>query len=122
MCRHHGDFHMVNLIINGDRLHVIDWHAVYFDNTGDPWYEFNRIGTEHPAFARGQADGYFRHEVPEKFWRLFALYFAASAITSIVWAKYWAPKELDYIMDLNRRVVDMFDNMENSVPKWYRGK
>lgn len=122
MCRHHGDFHMGNLIINGDRLHVIDWHTVDFENTGDPWYEFNRIGTEHPAFARGQVDGYFRNAVPEEFWRLFALYFAASAITSIVWAKYWAPKELDYIMDLNRRVVDMFDNMENPVPKWYRGK
>ena len=118
--RHHGDYHMGNLIVNDGKLWVIDWHTVDFDNVGDPWYEFNRIGSEYPAFARGQIDGYFEGNVPEKFWRLFALYFAASAITSIVWAKYWAPDELENIMKLNRRIIKMFDGMKNPVPDWYR--
>lgn len=119
-CYHHSDYHTGNLIIHDGELYVIDWHTVDFDNIGDPWYEFNRIATELPMFAKGQIDGYFEQQVPEAFWRLFALYFSASAITSIVWAKHWAPKELDYIMDLNRRVVAMFDGMENPIPSWYR--
>lgn len=120
LCHHHGDYHMGNLIINEGKLWVIDWHTVDFDNIGDPWYEFNRIGTEYPMFAKGQIDGYFDKHVPEEFWRLFALYFATSAITSIVWAKDWAPNELDYIMDLNKSVLNMFDGMENPIPRWYR--
>ena len=89
MCGHHGDYHTGNLLIHDKKVWVIDWHTIDFDNIGDPWYEFNRIATEHPAFAGGQIDGYFENQVPEEFWKLFALYLAASAITSIVWAKYY---------------------------------
>ena len=120
LCYHHGDYHMGNLIINEGKLWVIDWHTVDFDNIGDPWYEFNRIGIEYPTFAKGQIDGYFENQVPEEFWKLFALYFATSAITSIVWAKYWAPDELNSVMALNKSVLDMFDDMENPIPRWYR--
>lgn len=120
LCHHHGDYHMGNLIINEGKLWVIDWHTVDFNNIGDPWYEFNRIGIEYPMFAKGQIDGYFENRVPEEFWKLFALYFSASAITSIVWAKYWAPNELDSIMALNKSVLSMFDDMENPIPQWYR--
>lgn len=81
----HGDYHMGNLIISPqNELSVIDWHTVDFDNIGDPWYEFNRIGTEYPCFAAGQIDGYFKDSVPDEFWRLLAYYLAVSAITSVV--------------------------------------
>ena len=73
-----------------------------------------------PIFAKGQIDGYFENQVPEEFWKLFALYFATSAITSIVWAKYWAPDELDSVMALNKSVLNMFDGMDNPIPRWYR--
>lgn len=71
-------------------------------------------------FARRQIDGYFEHRIPEEFWRLFALYFITSAITSIVWAKYRVPDQLDSIMERNEKVVHMFDRMENPIPRWYR--
>ena len=120
MCHHHGDYHTGNLIINFGEVSVIDWHTMDFDSTGDPWYEFNRIDTKYPEFAKGQIDGYFNGSIPEEFWRLFALYISMSAITSIVWAKYFAPGELDNIMGLNRSVLKIFDDMENPIPKWYR--
>ena len=120
LCVHHGDYHMGNLILHHGRLWVIDWQTVDFGNIGDPWYEFNRISTEHPHFAKGQIDGYFANHVPDEFWRLFALYLSASALTSIVWAMHWAPEEFDSIMALNRRVHSMFDGMKNPVPSWYR--
>lgn len=122
MCRHHGDFHTGNLIVKDGRLWVIDWHTMDFESVGDPWYEFNRIDAGHPAFARGQIDGYFPGGVPDEFWRLFALYLSVSAITSIVWAKYFAPQELPRILRLNKSVLQLFDGMENPIPKWYRSK
>ena len=120
MCRHHGDYHTGNLIINSGKVLVIDWHTMDFDSIGDPWYEFNRIDTKYPEYAKGQIDGYFNGGIPEEFWRLFALYISVSAITSIVWAKYFAPNELDSIMGLNKSILTIFDDMENPIPKWYR--
>ena len=120
LCRHHGDYHTGNLIVRDGKLYVIDWHTMDFDSIGDPWYEFNRLDTKYPEFAKGQIDAYFGGKVPDEFWRLFALYISASAITSIVWAKYWAPDKLDEIMGLNHSVLKLFDNMENPIPTWYR--
>ncbi len=120
MCHHHGDYHTGNLIINSGTVRVIDWHTMDFESIGDPWYEFNRIDTKYPEFAKGQIDGYFDENIPEEFWRLFALYISVSAITSIVWAKYFAPDELENIMGLNKSILAIFDDMENPVPEWYR--
>ncbi len=117
----HGDYHMGNMILSdSNEIVIIDWEKVDFEGIGDPWYEFNRIGVEYPSFAKGQIDGYFDGNVPEEFWKLLALYLSVSAITSIVWAKYYAPEELDNIMSLNRNVLAWFDNMNNPVPTWYR--
>ncbi|MGF7145712.1 serine/threonine-protein kinase [Anaerotaenia torta] len=120
-CCHHGDYHEGNLILSEDgKLSVIDWHKVDFDNYGDPWYEFNRIACAFPLFASGQIDGYFSGDPPEEFWSLFAYYLAASAITSITWAKYFSPEELDSILQWNADILRWFDGMDNPVPSWYR--
>lgn len=117
---HHGDYHMGNLILSGDGVSVIDWHTVDFDNIGDPWYECNRIGLEYPYFASGQIDGYFAGSVPEEFWRLLAYYLSVSAITSIVWAKYFALDRLKSVLNLNMDILKWFDNMKCPVPIWYK--
>lgn len=120
-CRIHGDFHLGNLIINEkEELFVIDWQTVDFEGVGDPWVDFINIGIEHPAFAAGQIDGYFNHQVPEEFWRMLALYLAVSAITSIVWAKYFAPGRLDGILTLNKNVVKWYNGMNQVIPSWYK--
>ena len=119
-CNIHGDFHLGNLIIQDEELFVIDWQTVDFDGVADPWVDFKSIGVEHTAFAVGQIDGYFDSQVPEEFWRILALYLATSAITSIVWAKYFAPDCLDSIMELNRNVVKWYDKMKQVIPTWYR--
>lgn len=117
---HHGDYHMGNLILSSqNRVSVIDWHTVDFDNMGDPWYEFNRIGTEYPWFASGQIDGYFEGRVPEDFWRLLAYYLSVSAITSIVWAQYFAPQRLQAIITMNTNILQWFDSMKQLIPTWY---
>lgn len=119
--RIHGDFHLGNLIINEkEELFVIDWQTVDFEGVGDPWVDFINIGIEHPAFAAGQIDGYFNHQVPEEFWRILALYLSVSAITSIVWAKYFAPERLESILELNEKVMKWYDGMNQVIPSWYK--
>lgn len=104
-------------------LEWIDGNSVDFNNYfGDPWYDFNRIGIEYPAFALGQIDGYFDNEPPEDFWKLLAYYHSASAITSIVWAKYFAPDEMDSIIQLNKDIVLSYDGMNNLIPAWYQSR
>ncbi|NYB74326.1 phosphotransferase [Sedimentibacter hydroxybenzoicus DSM 7310] len=122
-CYHHGDYHMGNMILSKDgELFVIDWHTVDFNNYGDPWYEFNRLGTEFPAFASGQIDGYFNYNPPEEFWKLLAYYLSVSAITSIVWSKYFAPDRMNSILKLNKDILYWFDDMKNTVPIWYKSE
>lgn len=117
---HHGDYHMGNMIQSENKqLSVIDWHTVDFDNYGDPWYEFNRMGIESPFFASGQINGYFDYKIPEEFWNLLALYLSASAITSIVWTKYFAPERTDSILRLNTDILNWYDGMRCTIPTWY---
>lgn len=117
---HHGDFHLGNMVISkSGHISLIDWDTADFGNIGDPWYEFHSIGTESPAFAAGQIDGYFEYAVPGIFWRLLAFYQAGSAITSIVWAKYHAPQCMDEIMKRNTDILCWYEGMKKSVPTWY---
>jgi serine/threonine-protein kinase len=119
-CHLHGDFHTGNMVVTDNgKLHIIDWHFVDFDSAGDPWSELTCVETAYPAFSSGQIDGYFGGEPPQEFWRLFAYYVAASAITSIVWAKYFAPDELQSKIELNEYVLRWFNGMKNVVPTWY---
>lgn len=120
LCYHHGDYHTGNMILTPDaKLKIIDWHTVDFNNYGDPWYEFNRIAFEYPEFATGQIDGYFDNEPPNDFWTLLSYYLAASAITSVVWAKYWAPEEYGRVMKLNKDILNDFDYFRRPKPRWY---
>lgn len=122
-CNLHGDYHMGNMIVNKkDELFIIDWHTVDFNNYGDPWYEFNRIGIEYSSFACGQIDGYFESNPPNEFWTLLEYYLSASAITSIVWAKYFSPDNLKSVIQLNRNILNWYDGMENTIPSWYRNR
>lgn len=56
---------------------------------------------------------------PDMFWRLLAFYLAGSAVTSIVWAKYFAPECMEEIMKLNTDIVRWYDGMKNTIPAWY---
>ena len=122
-CHHHGDFHMGNLIFTPEeRVYLIDWHTVDFDGYGDPWYEFNRLDAQYFAYSSGQIDGYFEFQPPKEFWKLLSYYHSASAITSIVWAKYFAPDRLESIFKLNENILKWTDGFQRLIPSWYIGK
>lgn len=120
----HGDYHIGNMMLTPEHeLYLVDWDFADFDNFGDPWLEFNRIGwsaaQKAPYFAAGRLNGYFGGKPPVDFWKLFALYMAVSTITSIPWATQFGQDMINEIIEMNRDVLSWFDNMQNSVPDWY---
>lgn len=44
---------------------------------------------------------------------------SVSAMTSIVWAKYFAPDRLSSILELNKDILKWFDHMQSVMPSWY---
>ena len=119
VCQLHGDFHPGNLIIGpGGALSVVDWAAFDFGGFGDPWQDFKSL-EDYPHFTFGQLRGYFGGEPPIAFWKLYAYYTAAAALTSIVWATHYGQELVNEKLELNRNVLVWFDNMRNPVPTWF---
>ena len=118
----HGDYHCGNQMFDRQMaLVVIDFDR---DDSGDPWYEFNRIiwdGRAAPEYARGMVDGYFDGEqIPDLFWRLMRLYLSQNMISSVVWARDLGETDLQIAIENAQRVLDWYDNLKEVVPNWYR--
>lgn len=116
----HGDYHIGNLMINKEgKIVVIDFNRNEF---GDPWEEFNRIvwcAQAAPLFAKGMVDGYFCGDVPEEFWDLLALYISSNTLSSLPWAIPFGQDEIDVMVKQADDILDWYDGMKNTVPKWY---
>lgn len=122
-CLHHGDFHAGNIICAPDgSLSVIDWETIDYENWGDPWEEFNRLGNTalHAPYAAGMVRGYFDGEPPEEFWRVLALYLCAGALMLVSWAYHLQKDELPGAVRNMRDLIENYDGMKTVVPKWYR--
>lgn len=119
----HGDYHIGNLMIdNTGKLVVIDFNR---NEYGDPWEEFNRIvwsAQATPAFAAGMVDGYFGGNVPMEFWDLLALYICSNTLSSLPWAIPYGEEEIAVMQKLAEDILEWYDNMKNTIPKWYRAK
>ena len=117
----HGDYHIGNMMVDDTGvLTIIDFDR---DDHGDPWEEFNRIvwcAHVSPAFAAGMVDGYFGGEVPMDFWDLLALYICSNTLRSLPWAIPFGEDEIDTMRKQAKEILDWYDNMNTTVPSWYR--
>ena len=96
----HGDWNSSNLILMPDgEIGIID----YGITGSDPWCEF--WGVDDSAhFCTGQIKGYFDGEPPDGYFPLLALYIVKGVL------------QWDYD---KKRVLEVFNNMNNLVPSWY---
>ena len=116
-CYLHGDYHAGNLMVSdGGEISVIDWEPIDFDGFGDPWTEITI--QECPYFSSGLADGYFEGEIPDEFWVLQAFYCSVGALTSIPWAYYNFPDELNSRIKLCDDILKWYEGMQRSTPSW----
>lgn len=115
----HGDYHIGNMMIENDKLVIIDFDRYDF---GDPWEEFNRIvwcAQSSPIFASGIINGYFDNEVSLEFWRLLALYISSNMLSSVPWAIPFGEDEVNIMLNQAKDVVSWYNHMQNLVPTWY---
>ncbi len=118
----HGDYHIGNMMIGRDgKLYIIDFDR---NDYGDPWEEFNRIvwgAQKSPLFATGMVNGYFDDAVPQRYWRLLALYISSNTLSSICWAIPFGEEKVEAMRSQAEEVLLWYDNMKNTVPVWYKG-
>ncbi len=116
----HGDYHIGNMMIDkSGKLYIIDFNR---NDYGDPWEEFNRIvwcAQKSPLFASGMVNGYFDNDVPQKFWKLLALYISSNTLSSLYWAIPFGEGEIDTMRRQAEEILEWYDNMQNTVPTWY---
>lgn len=118
----HGDFHVGNLIVTKDKkIGVIDFNRYDF---GDPWEEFNRIPFSlriSVPFAIGQIHGYFNNKVPDKFFKLMALYIACNSLSCVPWAISFGKKQINFMMKNIKSMLQYYDCFNTYIPSWYKG-
>lgn len=117
----HGDYHIGNMILkNTNTVSIIDFNR--FD-VGDPYEEFNRIAfsaRKSPAFARGQIDGYFNHQVPSDFFPLLKLYIYNNTLSSIPWALPFGEDDVWEMLEIGKEVLSWYSNLDSTIPSWYQ--
>lgn len=120
----HGDYHIGNMMIGRDgKLYIIDFNR---NDYGDPWEDIKAITWDVEAsqmFASGRINGYFDNDVPEEFWRIFALYISISCgiLSSLPWAIPFGEEQIQVMVNQAKEVLSWYDNMKNPVPTWYKG-
>ena len=116
----HGDYHIGNMMVDKNGvLTIIDFDR---DDSGDPWEEFNRIvwcAQASPAFACGMVDGYFDGPVPEKFWRLLALYICSNTLSSLPWAVPFGEKQIAVMRGQAAEILGWYAHLTRFIPRWY---
>ena len=118
-CFQHGDYHIGNMMIENNKLVIIDFDRYDF---GDPWEEFNRIVwcvQASPIFASGIVNGYFDNDVPLEFWDLLALYISSNMLSSIPWAIQYGEGEVNNMINQAKDVLCWYNNMKTTIPTWY---
>lgn len=118
-CFQHGDYHIGNMMIEKDKIVIIDFDRYDF---GDPWEEFNRIvwaAQSSPEFASGMINGYFDNDVPELFWKLLKLYIGSNTLSSVPWAIPFGDEQINVMLNQAKDVLEWYDNYKLLIPKWY---
>lgn len=118
----HDDFHPSNLLILGENYSgVIDFNRY---DWGDPFHDFIKnayFGRQISVpFCVGQINGYFDNRVPDRFWRLYALYIAFNLYPSITWTLEVVPEQLESMKDRIATLLDDHSGFDEVIPKWYK--
>ncbi|NEW62220.1 phosphotransferase [Granulicatella sp. zg-ZJ] len=116
----HGDFHVGNMIYDGQHIHVIDWDRSEY---GDPYDEFKPFAfnvEKSAAFQTGIIDGYFHGRIPDDFFPVLSVYAAEFCIGNLYWAYHFGKKEdMTMMYQLAETIYDYFKGFTQTTPTWY---
>lgn len=117
----HDDFHLGNIVINGDKYSgILDFNR--FD-WGDPLHEFVKLEwftwPVSREFARGQIAGYFGKEgAGRKTCLILSVYIAMSIFSTIVWTLKFHPHTMPFIENRVRSILTSYDYFNRIQPEW----
>jgi len=116
----HADFQSDNMVISpNNELYVIDFQG---SGVVDPYYALTGImvtAEVSTQFANGQLHSYFGGKVPNDFWELNSFYMVAESINAFSVAVALGKEEVDYSNEMNKKMLEWFDNFNNLIPYWY---
>ncbi|MEI4770052.1 aminoglycoside phosphotransferase family protein [Psychrobacillus sp. FJAT-51614] len=120
----HDDFHIENIILKDKKyVGVIDFNNY---DWGDPFHDFVKVAmssrVDSIPFSVGQIHGYFDHQIPEEFWRLYSIYVAMVVFSSVVWSIKKSPEQLDKMIERIYVMLEDHKNFELLTPTWYKSK
>ncbi len=116
----HGDFHIGNMVFDGENIGVIDFNRYDF---GDPFEDLNRMffsADVSDYFSTGLINGYFQSRIPDDFFPLLALYTALNQISSLPWSMQFGQEEIDNSYRMSSKILLWYENYSRLIPSWYR--
>lgn len=116
----HGDFHLGNMIIDGNRIRIIDFDKASFADPYDDFKPFVWNALESEWFATGMIDGYFNHQIAPDFFPILKLYAAESLVSHIPWAQKFGSREIEVAFNVYRTVMTWYDDFKLDIPSWYK--
>lgn len=113
----HGDYHLGNMVIEDNKLGIIDFNRSDF---GDPYEEFYKMilfsREISIPFVKGQINGYFDNTIPNDFFDILSLYVADTILFSIVWAIPFGIKDVEGMMKRAELILSDYDNFKTTIP------
>jgi aminoglycoside phosphotransferase (APT) family kinase protein len=118
----HDDFHLENIIVQDKHyIGVIDFNGY---DWGDPLHDFVKVALFSREisipYSVGQIHGYFNHNIPEDFWRLYSVYVAMVIFSTVVWTIKVSPVQLDKMIERIYNVLEDHKNFELLKPTWFK--
>lgn len=122
LCLLHGNFTIDNLSVS-ETDYKIKINNLNCYSIGDPWLDFSNIvysAITSSDFAQGQIDGYFRDKIPNKFFKLSALYIATEQISKITWGLAYGDENYKKTLAFASKIFNWYNNFMKTKPSWYR--
>lgn len=116
----HGDYHLGNMIVNGDNIFIIDFNRFDYEDIYRefvPMCVFTREDSRE--FAIGQIQGYFNGQISEDFWQRVKLYLAYTSLYSVLWAEPYSKEDVESMIKRKNMIYDDFEFFTLKEPKWY---
>ena len=114
----HNDFHLGNMIIDEDRIYLIDFNRACLQ---DRFKEFDAIAWSARSsvnFSAGLFDAYLEDEDKDEFFKILRGYISIWQIQMLYFIQDETEEEKREVLDLIKFVSSWFDGKSN-VPNWY---
>ena len=117
----HGDYHAGNLIVNNNKIGVIDFDKNKISDPYDDLKPFMWNVAVSEYFATGVINGYFNNKIPNDFFPILTLYAVEQLISFIPWACKFGEEEINKGYKMHTDTMYWFNNLNDVVPTWYKG-